>query len=56
MLSFLIGSQGAHEDLLLRQHGKKIATVKQEIDFAVKQRQNLEKIKEMGIEYLDSNF
>ena len=48
--------QGAHNDMLLRQRDKKIATVKQEIDFAAKQRQNLKKIKDMGIEYMEGNF
>jgi hypothetical protein len=56
MLSFLIGLQDLHKDLLLPQHDKKIATVKREIDFAVRQRQKLKKIKEMGIEYMDGNF
>jgi hypothetical protein len=55
MLSFLTRLQDPHKDLLLRQRDKKIATVKQEIDFAVKQRQKLKKIKEMGIEYLEGN-
>ena len=56
MLSFLIRLQDPHKDLLLRQRDKKIATVKQEIDFAVKQRQKLKKIKEMGIEYMEGSF
>jgi hypothetical protein len=56
MLSFLIRLQDAHNDMLLRQRDKKIATVKQEIDFAAKQRQNLKKIKDMGIEYMEGNF
>lgn len=56
MLSFLIRLQDPHKDLLLHQHYKKIAVIKQEIDFAVKQRQKLKKIKEMGIEYVDGNL
>ena len=56
ILSFLIRLPDPHKDLLLPQRDKKIATVKQEIDFAVKQRQKLKKIKEMGIEYMEGNF
>jgi hypothetical protein len=56
MLLFLIRLPDPHKDLLLYQYEKKVATVKQEIDFAVKQRQKLKKIKEMGIEYMEGNF
>ena len=56
MLLFLIRSQDPHNDLLLDQYEKKIAAVKQEIDFAMEQRQKLKKVKEMGIEYIAGNF
>ena len=56
MLSFLIRLQDPYKDLLLPQRDKKIATVKQEIDFAMKKRQKLKKMKETGIEYMEGNF
>jgi hypothetical protein len=55
MLLFLLRSQDPRDDLL-HQHEKKIATVKQEIEFAVRERQNLKQVKEMGIESMDDNF
>ena len=55
MLLFLIRSQDPRNDWL-HQHEKKIAAVKQEIDFAMRERQNLKKAKEMGIESMDGNF
>ena len=55
MLLFLLRSQDPSDDLL-HQHEKKIATVKQEIEFAVRERQNLKKVKEMDIESMDDNY
>ncbi len=55
MLLFLVRSQDLRDDLL-HQHERKIATVKQEIEFAVRERQNLKKVKEMDIESMDDNY
>jgi hypothetical protein len=56
ILSYLIRSQDQPNDLSLAEYEKKIATVKKEIEFAVRQRHKLMHINEMGIEYRDGNF
>ncbi len=56
ILSYLIRSQDQYKDLSLGEYEEKIATVKKEIEFAVRRRNKLMKINEMGIEYSDGNF